>query len=113
MANPNIPIVGANMLPELATSTSKKPIMGPVHEKETKAKVKAIKKMLSKPVVFSALLSTALLHEDGNVISNAPKKLAANTNNIKQKKILNKAFVESAFKALAPNIAVISKPNIT
>lgn len=102
MAKPNIPIVGARILPDVDTSTNRKPIIGPVQEKETKARVKAIRKMLNKPVVDSALLSTALLHEEGNVISKAPKKLAANTSNIRQKKMLNTAFVDRAFRALAP-----------
>ena len=69
--------------------------------------------MLNKPVVDSALLSTALLHEEGNVISKAPKKLAANTSNIRQKKMLNTAFVDRAFRALAPKIPVITKPKST
>ena len=63
MAKPNIPTVGARILPDVDTSTNRKPIIGPVQEKETKARVKAIRKMLNKPVVDSALLSTALLHE--------------------------------------------------
>ena len=88
-------------------------MIGPVHENDTNAKVKAIKKMLNKPVVASALLSTALLHFEGSVISNAPKKDAANTTNIKQKRILNIALVERAFNALAPNINVMAKPNVT
>ena len=113
MAKPNIPIVGARILPDVDTSTNRKPIIGPVQEKETKARVKAIRKMLNKPVVDSALLSTALLHEEGNVISKAPKKLAANTSNIRQKKMLNTAFVDRAFRALAPKIPVITKPKST
>ena len=67
--------------------------------------------MLSIPLVASALLSTALLHFDGKVISNAPKKDAAKTISIKQNKILNTALVDNAFKALAPNINVTAKPN--
>ena len=60
MAKPNIPIVGARAEPpEVLTSTKRKPIIGPVHEKLTNDNVKAIKNMLNKPVVFSALLSTA------------------------------------------------------
>ena len=113
MAKPNMPMVGARILPDVDTSTNRKPIIGPVQEKETKARVKAIRKMLNKPVVDSALLSTALLHEEGSVISNAPKKLAANTNSIRKKKILKTALVDKAFKALAPNIPVITKPKST
>ncbi len=69
--------------------------------------------MLSKPLVASALLSTAVLHLEGNVISNAPKKEAANTTSIRQKRILNTAFVESAFSALAPKISVMASPSVT
>ena len=85
-------------------------MMGPVHEKLTSESVKAIRKMLMRPVVCSALLSTALLHLDGNVISNAPKKEAANTTKRRQKKMLNTALVESAFSALGPKMAVIINP---
>ena len=87
--------------------------MGPVQEKDTSDKVNAIKKILSKPLVASALLSTTVLHLEGNVISNAPKKEAANTTSIKQKRILNTAFVESAFSALAPKISVMASPSVT
>ena len=87
--------------------------MGPVQEKDTSDKVNAIRKMLSKPLVASALLSTAVLHLEGNVISNAPKKEAANTTSIRQKRILNTAFVESAFSALAPKISVMASPSVT
>ena len=113
MAKPNMPMVGARMLPDVETSTRRKPMIGPVQEKDTKASVKAIRKMLKRPVVASALLSTALLHDEGKVISNAPKKLAANTSSNRQKKMLKMALVESAFKALAPKMAVMTKPNST
>ena len=84
-----------------------------MQEKDTSDKVNAIRKMLSKPLVASALLSTAVLHLEGNVISNAPKKEAANTTSIRQKRILNTAFVESAFSALAPKTSVIASPSVT
>ena len=113
MAKPNMPMAGPMMLPEVETSTNKKPMMGPVHEKDTNVNVKAIRKMLRRPVVFSALLSTALLHEAGNVISKAPKNDAANTTNIKKNRILNTALVERAFSALAPKISVTANPKIT
>ena len=88
-------------------------MIGPVQEKETNERVNAIKNILSKPVVASALLSTALLHLEGNVISNAPKKEAANTTSIKQNKMLKIAFVDNAFNALAPKISVIANPKVT
>ena len=102
MANPSIPIAGATILPVVETCTNKNPIIGPVQEKDTNESVNAIRKILSNPVVDSALLSTALLHFEGNVISNAPKK-----------RILKIALVDKAFNALAPKINVIAKPNAT
>ena len=112
-ANPNIPTAGATMFPEVDISTSNNPIIGPVQEKETNVRVKAIKKMLRKPVAFSALLSTALLQEEGKVISKAPKNEAANITSIKKNKMLKTALVERAFNALAPNINVTANPNTT
>ena len=113
IANPSIPIAGATTLPVVDTCTSKKPIIGPVQEKDTSESVNAIRKILSSPLVASALLSTALLHLEGSVSSKAPKKEAANTTSIRQKRILNTAFVESAFSALAPKINVMAKPKVT
>ena len=113
IAKPSMPIAGAMTLPVVETSTNKKPIIGPVQEKETNDKVNAIRKILNKPLVCSALLSTALLHLEGNVNSNAPKNDAAKIISIKQNKILNTALVDRAFNALAPKIKVIAKPNAT
>ncbi|EJX10242.1 hypothetical protein EVA_01626 [gut metagenome] len=84
-----------------------------MQEKDTNAKVKAIKKMDNKPVVFSALLSTAAPHEEGREISKPPKKLAANTTSIKQKNILNTALVERSLSALAPKMEVMINPKAT
>lgn len=111
-ANPNIPIAGARMEPVVETSTNRKPMIGPVQENETSVKVNAIRKMLSMPLVLSYLESTALLHDEGKVISNAPKNEAANTTNIRKNRMLNIALVDSAFNALAPNIKVMDRPNI-
>ena len=113
IAKPSMPIAGAMTLPVVETSTNKKPIIGPVQEKETNDKVNAIRKILNKPLVCSALLSTALLHLEGNVNSNAPKNDAAKIISIKQNKILNTALVDRAFNALAPKIKVIAKPHAT
>ena len=85
-------------------------MIGPVHEKLTSTRVNAIRNMLSKPEVFVALESTALLQLEGSVISNPPKKEAANTSNKRKKKMLNTALVLIAFNALAPNNAVTSNP---
>ena len=86
---------------------------GPVQEKLTKERVKAMRKMLKRPVVLSALLSTALPHDDGRVISNPPKKLAANTKSIKKKKMLKMALVERSLSALAPKMEVTMSPKAT
>ena len=113
IAKPNIPMVGATMLPCVETATNRKPIIGPVHEKDTKAKVNAIRKILSKPVVLSDFSSIFVDHAAGNVISKAPKNEAAKTTNNRQKKMLNTALVAKALSALAPNSKVTAKPNST
>ena len=71
-----------------------------------------MRKMLSRPVVCSALLSTALLHFEGRVISKAPKNEAAKTTSIRQNRILKMALVDKAFKALAPKINVMASPRV-
>ena len=38
-AKPNMPIAGATTLPVVETSTNKKPMIGPVHENETKGRI--------------------------------------------------------------------------
>ena len=67
-------MAGAIMLPVVAVSTNNVPIIGPVHENETRASVNAMKNMLSIPVVESALESILLVHDAGNTKSKAPKK---------------------------------------
>ena len=113
MAKPNMPTVGASRLPVVPNSTSRKPMIGPVQEKLTRLRVKAIRKMLRNPVVDSDFLSTALVNLLGRVISNPPRKLAPNTSSIRKKKILNMALVLSAFRALAPKHRVTNRPNAT
>ena len=88
-------------------------MIGPVHEKDTRVRVNAMRKMLSIPLVFSDLASILLLHDEGSVISNAPKKEAANTTSSRQKKMLNIALVERALSALAPKSIVTTRPNTT
>ena len=109
-AKPNIPIAGPTAVPIEAACTSNVPIIGPVQEKETSTSVNDIKKMLIIPVVESALLSSLLVHDEGNTSSKAPKKETANKTNNKKKIILKMALVDKSFKALAPNKPVISKP---
>ena len=113
IANPSIPMVGASMLPCVDTATSRKPMIGPVQEKDTRVSVNAIRKMLSIPLVFSDFSSILLLHEEGSVISKAPKNDAAKTTRRRQKKMLKIAFVERALSALAPKSIVTTSPNTT
>ena len=113
IAKPSIPIVGATILPWVETATSRNPMIGPVHENDTKARVNAIRNMLSNPVVLSDLASTLFCQDEGNVISKAPKNEAANTTNNRQKKILNIALVARALRALAPKSNVTAKPSNT
>ena len=96
-AKPSMPMAGPQKLPLVAKSTSRKPMMmmGPVHENETSAKVKAIRKMDSRPLVLLALLSTALDHLLGSLISNMPKNDSANTTSSRHRKMLNTAFLFS------------------
>ena len=88
-------------------------MIGPVQEKDTITNVNAISNMLRKPVVLLDLLLSAVDHELGKVISNAPKNDAANSTKIKKKMIFTTALVLSAFNADAPKISVTNKPNPT
>ncbi len=112
-AKPNMPMAGANNEPLDETCTNSVPIMGPVHEKETSTRVNAMKSMLRNPAVESAFASSFVDHDEGNVISNAPKKEMANTTSNAKNNKLNMALVDKLFSALAPKIKVISMPNNT
>ena len=111
MAKPAIPIAGPEIFPIVAASTNNVPIKGPVHEKDTRARVNAIKKILITPVVCSAFPSIAFDHLDGNLISNAPKNEIPNTTSKIKNIMLNTALVANSFNFPAPKIAVIAKPN--
>ena len=109
-----MPMVGASAEPPpVLTSTSRKPIIGPVQEKLTSVSVNAMRKMLSRPVAFSALPSTAAPQEEGSVISKPPRKLAPNTTSIRKKSMLKMAFVERSLRAEAPKMEVIIRPRAT
>ena len=112
-AKPNMPIAGAKIEPLVETCTSNVPIIGPVHENDTRTNVNAINRMLINPAVESAFASSFVVHEAGNVISNAPKnEIAKTTNNAKNNR-LKMAFVDKLFSALAPKIRVIKIPIVT
>ena len=88
-------------------------MIGPVHEKLTSTKVKAIKKTLRTPVVLLALLSTAVFHFEGNVSSKPPMKEIPNTRSIRKNMILNTALVARSLRADAPKSAVMTRPSVT
>ena len=114
MAKPSIPMVGASTPPpEVLTPTRRNPMMGPVQEKLTKAKVNAMRKILSKPVVLEALESMALFHLEGRVISNPPKNEAPKATSMAKKRRLKMALVERSFKAEAPKMEVTMTPRAT
>lgn len=93
-----------------AACTSKVPIIGPVQEKETNTNVNDMKKILIMPVVESAFVSSLFVQEEGNTISNAPKKEMAKTTNNKKNMILKIAFVDRSFSALAPEYTRNQQP---
>src|SRR5690606_30241549 len=97
------PIAGPSNAPLETASTNKYPIIGPVHEKDTNAKVKAIKNMPINPFRFD-FSSILLTKREGKVISKAPKKEIAKTMIIAKNKRLNKALLAASFSAEAPKI---------
>ena len=109
-AKPNIPMAGASQSPEVTVCTSSRPMIGAVHEKLTNTRVKAMRKIDTKPVVFEALVSTLFAQLSGSLISNHPKKLTANTTSKRNRMILKIAFVERAFRVLGPKMAVTPMP---
>ena len=112
-AKPNIPIAGETKLEVAAASTSNVPIIGPVHEKETRARVNAMKKIERYPVVLSTLESILFDQEAGSVSSNPPMNDTANTTRRMKNAMLKPALVASSLSAEAPNIIVTSSPSRT
>ena len=86
--------------------------MGPVHENETKANVKAIKKI---PIIppLSAPLSAKFTHFDGRVISNAPKKDKAKIKNTTKKAKFTQGLVDISLSADGPSNQVTTNPSKT
>ncbi len=73
------------------------PTIGPVQEKETSTRVRAIKKTPKRPP-FSDLASALFTKDVGITISNAPKKEAAKIINIIKKSRLGIQCVASQLK---------------
>src|SRR5690554_5570007 len=115
MENPNIPIIGFTLRTPIegptsvAACTNNDPIIGPVQEKETNAKVNAMKNIPATPPL-SESWSVLFAHEAGSVISNNPKNDSAKITKMMKKRILKNALVLMTFKASAPNIKVTDKP---
>lgn len=80
--NPSMPIIGAKP-PSDENSPIMLPSNGLVQENETMARARAIKKKPTQPPLC-AFLSILFAHEFGSMISKAPKKDAAKTNNTKK-----------------------------
>lgn len=83
-----------------------------MQEKLTSERVKAIRKIDSRPVVAEALESTLLPHDDGRASSNIPKKLRAKTTKRRKKKILNGAFVDISLSVCGPKSAVMTSARV-
>ncbi len=85
-------------------------MMGPIQEKETRANVKAIKKIPVKLLVL-AFESAFVCHDAGNWISKAPRNEIPKIKKIKKKIILAIQLVANLFKAAGPKIKVIKNPS--
>ena len=68
-------------------------------------------KKIPRKFVVPALLSARFDHDDGSVISNAPKNEIPKTRNNAKKKRLAIQFVARLFNAAGPKINVIKKPS--
>ena len=87
-------------------------MIGPVQEKETKLKVKAIKKIPIKPPLSEAE-SALLTHELGSTISKAPKNDNAKMKKMIKNKRLKKTLLAKSFKASEPSVTVTKNPIVT
>ena len=110
--NPAMITAGPSMEPELAACTRDEPMIGPVHEKETNAKVNAMKKIPTSPPL-SDLLSAEFTHLLGIRISNAPRNEKEKTMNTKKKILFIQTLVDNSLSPVGPIIAVIINPNDT
>lgn len=109
--NPNITTIGPRD-EDLADSTIAVPMIGPVQENDTIAKVNAMKKIPTIPPL-SAIESVLLDQLLGNVISKYPKNDNANMINTAKKKTLAIQLTDKSFSAVGPANTLISVPIIT
>ena len=113
-AKPSIPMAGASIPEEdVAACTRRVPTIGPVQEKDTSARVNAMKKILRKPDAESAFSSILFVHFAGSTSSKAPKNDIAKMTSRRKKATLKYALVARLFRKLAPKIAETSRPSPT
>ena len=86
--------------------------MGPVQEKETKVKVKAIKKIPINPPRSEAL-SALLTNQLGSTISKAPKNENAKIRKTIKNVILKKTLLAISLSASLPKVTVTKNPSPT
>ena len=96
--------------PPVAAPANAVPTRGPVQEKETMARVAAMKKIPMIPPLSEAL-SALLASAEGKVISKAPKKEIPKITSKAKRKILKIGSVEIVFRTSTPKTAVNRSPN--
>src|SRR5690606_29788613 len=106
MENPSMPIAGPSRSPLEAASTSSVPMIGPVQEKDTNARLNAMKNNPNNPPL-SDCASILLTKELRSVSSKDPKKETANTTSMRKNRKLKTPFVDRAFKAPEPKAMVM------
>ena len=97
--NASIVIIGVQNSPWVDLMRTE-PTMGPVQENDTRTRVRAMKKIPARPAL-SDLASLLFTSEEGRVISNAPKKEAANTMNTMKNMMFGSQCVASQLKMSA------------
>ena len=87
-------------------------MIGPVQENDTSARVNAMKNMLTRPDVLSALESTVFDHREGSFISNPPRNDMPKITSSRKKAMLNHALVASSLRVDAPHMPVMARPRV-
>ena len=109
-AKPIIEIKNTKLFVELeAIPIRAAPKIGPVHEKETKTVVRAIKKAPKYPPL-SAFLSDLFIQDEGSVISNIPKNEKANIIKMIKNIMFGTQWVEIMYIASFPITRVRISP---
>ena len=84
---------------------------GAVQEKDTRTRVKAIKNIPEKLLVW-ALESALLVHFAGNIISKAPRKEIPKVIKSTNTKMLNNALLEIWYNVSLPKMIVSNNPRM-